>query len=53
MAAKTIAEDLYAGGLQGEDLYKAMWDWHDQTGIETRDMYTHYQTLRHHNQPIR
>jgi hypothetical protein len=46
VTAKTIAQDLYDAGLQDEELFTAMWDWHDTTGIETRDMYTHYKALQ-------
>lgn len=44
--AETIARQLLDEGLEGEELFQAMWDWHDTTGIETRDMFAHYKTLQ-------
>ncbi|WP_188681316.1 hypothetical protein [Subtercola lobariae] len=51
MTAKNIAKELFDAGLQGEALYTAMWEWHDLTGLETRDMFTHYQQLQKRTGP--
>jgi hypothetical protein len=44
-SAQSIARTLYKQGLEDEDLFAAMWTWHDNTGIEPRDIYYEYKTL--------
>ena len=39
MTAKRVAEEFYDIGLEGDELLAAMCGWHDETVIETRDMY--------------
>lgn len=44
-SAQSIARTLYNQGLEDEDLFAAMWMWHDNTGIEPRDVYYEYKTI--------
>ena len=46
VTATSIAKDLLDRGLEDEALFTAMWEWHDKTGIETRDMFAQYQKLQ-------
>lgn len=43
--AELIARQLFDAGLEGEELYAAMWAEHDRTGIEPRILFTEYKLL--------
>ena len=43
--AALVAKRLFDEGLEGEELFVAMWDCHDETGLETRDIFAEYQLL--------
>ncbi|MDF2444750.1 MAG: hypothetical protein JWR01_2953 [Subtercola sp.] len=43
--AKVIARQLSDAGLEDEELFNAMWEQHDRTGLEARHIFAEYQAL--------
>jgi len=43
---KVIARQLFDAGLEEDDLFEAMWEHHDRTGLEARHIFAEYKALR-------
>ena len=40
-----IAQQLFDEGFEGEELFAQIWRWHDETGLETWDIFRHYKAI--------
>ena len=46
LSARSIARTLYEEGLEDEELFSAMWAWHDETGIESGEIFREYRLIQ-------
>jgi hypothetical protein len=42
---RVLARQLFEAGIEGEDLFEAMWEHHDRTGLEPRHIFAEYKAL--------